>query len=317
MENPVNIPFVGFGDVLRYYRNKGGLSQEQLAEGICTRVYISQIEKNKQIPTLYMISAFSNKMGINLFDAYALIIEHNDFDTHSKIETLHEVINSCDDERLFELAKEYEALPGFSSGAPLQCIKHAFSLYYSNVLHDYDKSIAYATEGLAVSGVPDAEMKPTPMLSVTDLNLLLVKSVDLCRSGKREEGRKYLEYLYECVRLRLTQNRYIANRNLRFDINLFALVTFNICEFFPNDIGNNMVILEQTISLLYDHRNSNMQGELQLYEARYLYEMGDLEAARDCFNAGYYLLVRQKNRADAEACARQILKERFEILKQA
>ena len=317
MENPVNIPFVGFGDVLRYYRNKGGLSQEQLAEGICTRVYISQIEKNKQIPTLYMISAFSNKMGINLFDAYALIIEHNDFDTHSKIETLHEVINSCDDERLFELAKEYEALPGFSSGAPLQCIKHAFSLYYSNVLHDYDKSIAYATEGLAVSGVPDAEMKPTPMLSVTDLNLLLVKSVDLCRSGKREEGRKYLEYLYECVRLRLTQNRYIANRNLRFDINLFALVTFNICEFFPDDIGNNMVILEQTISLLYDHRNSNMQGELQLYEARYLYEMGDLEAARDCFNAGYYLLVRQKNRADAEACARQILKERFEILKQA
>ncbi len=317
MENPVNIPFVGFGDVLRYYRNKGGLSQEQLAEGICTRVYISQIEKNKQIPTLYMISAFSNKMGINLFDAYALIIEHNDFDTHSKIETLHEVINSCDDERLFELAKEYETLPGFSSGAPLQCIKHAFSLYYSNVLHDYDKSIAYATEGLAVSGVPDAEMKPTPMLSVTDLNLLLAKSVDLCRSGKREEGRKYLEYLYECVRLRLTQNRYIANRNLRFDINLFALVTFNICEFFPDDIGNNMVILEQTISLLYDHRNSNMQGELQLYEARYLYEMGDLEAARDCFNAGYYLLVRQKNRADAEACARQILKERFEILKQA
>ncbi len=317
MENPANMPFVGFGDVLRYYRNKGGLSQEQLAEGICTRVYVSQIEKNKQIPTLYMISAFSNKMGINLFDAYALIIEHNDFDTHSKIETLHEVINSCDDERLFELAKEYETLPGFSSGAPLQCIKHAFSLYYSNVLHDYDKSIAYATEGLAVSGVPDADMKPTPMLSVTDLNLLLVKSVDLCRSGKREEGRKYLEYLYECVRLRLTQNRYIANRNLRFDINLFALVTFNICEFFPDDIGNNMVILEQTISLLYDHRNSNMQGELQLYEARYLYEMGDMEAARDCFNAGYYLLVRQKNRADAEACARQILKERFEILKQA
>ena len=315
MENPVNIPFVGFGDVLRYYRNKEGLSQEQLAEGICTRVYISQIEKNKQIPTLYMISAFSNKMGINLFDAYALIIEHNDFDTHSKIETLHEVINSCDDERLFKLAKEYEPLPGFSCGAPFQCIKYAFSLYYSNVLHDYDKSIACATEGLAVSGVPDADMKPTPMLSVTDLNLLLVKSVDLCRSRKREEGRKYLEYLYECVQLRLTQNRYIANRNLRFDINLFALVTFNICEFFPNDIENNMKILEKAISLLYDHRSSNMQGELQLYEARYLYEMGDLEGAHDCFNAGYYLLVRQKSREIAEETAREILEERFEKLK--
>ena len=315
MENPVNPPFVGFGDVLRYYRTKEGLSQEQLAEGICTRVYISQIEKNKQIPTLYMISAFSNKMGVNLFDAYALIIDHNDFETHKKIEILNEAINAHDDELLFRLAKEYSALPGFSSGAPLQLIKYAYSIYYSNVLKDYDKSIPYATEGLQVSGVPDANMTPTPMLSITDLCLLMAKSVDLCRSGRQEEGRKYLEYMHECVRLRLTQNRYIANRNLRFDINLFSLVTFNICEFFPDDIENNMKILEKTISLLYDHRSSNMQGELQLYEARYLYETGDMEGARDCFNAGYYLLVRQKSREAAEETAREILEERFEKLK--
>ena len=116
MENPVNTPFVDFGDVLRYYRTKAKLSQEQLAEGICTRVYISQIEKNKQIPTLYMVSAFSSRMGVNLFDAYALIIEHNDFDTHKKIEALNEAIGSYDNRRLYELAREYEALPGFSSG---------------------------------------------------------------------------------------------------------------------------------------------------------------------------------------------------------
>ena len=110
MENTGNTPFVDFGDVLRYYRTKAKLSQEQLAEGICTRVYVSEIEKNKQIPTLYMISAFSNKMGINLFDAYGLIIEHNDFDTHNKIELLNEAIHDCDDKRVYELAKEYAAL---------------------------------------------------------------------------------------------------------------------------------------------------------------------------------------------------------------
>ena len=317
MENPANTPFVDFGDVLRYYRTKEGLSQEQLAEGICTRVYVSQIEKNKQIPTLYMISAFSNKMGINLFDAYALIIEHNDFDTHKKIETLNEAINDYDDQRLFELAKEYESLPGFSSGVPLQCIKHAYALYYSNVKEDYEKSVAYATEGLAVSGHTDDDMTPTPMLSVVDLCLLLVKSVDLCRNRKMEEGRKYFEYLHECTRLRLIQNRYIANRNLRFDINLFALTAFNVCEFFPDDVENNLKILDETLDLLYDHRNSNMQGELQLYKARYLHDRGDAEGARECFLAGYYMLACQKNRAAADERARKILKERFEILKQA
>lgn len=315
MENTGNTPFVDFGDVLRYYRNKAKLSQEQLAEGICTRVYISQIEKNKQIPTLYMISAFSKKMGVNLFDAYALIIEHNDFDTHKKIEQMDAALAAYDDNQVYALAKEYAALPGFSSGAPLQSIKYAFSLYYSNVLHDYTKSIACATEGLAVSGVPDADMTPTPMLSVMDLCLLLGKSVDLCRSGQMEEGRKYLEYMHECIRLRLTENRYIANRNLRFDINLFAKITFNICEFFPDENENNMKILEKAIDLLYDHRSSNMQGELQLYEARYLYEMGDLEGAHDCFHAGYYLLARQKSREAAEESAKEILGDRLEKLR--
>ena len=56
METSSNTPFVNFGDVLRYYRNRDGLSQEQLAEGICTREYIGLIEKNKKIPTLYITS---------------------------------------------------------------------------------------------------------------------------------------------------------------------------------------------------------------------------------------------------------------------
>lgn len=315
MENTGNTSFVGFGDVLRYYRTKEKLSQEQLAEGVCTRVYVGQIEKNKQIPTLYMISAFSNKMGINLFDAYALIIEHNDFDTHKKIEKLNDAINSYDDQRLYELAKEYETLPGFSCGVPLQCIKHAFALYYSNVLEDYKKSVAYATEGLAISGHSEIDMSLTSTLSVIDLCLLLVKSVDLCRDSKKEEGRKHFEYLHECTRQRLVQNRYIANRNRRFDINLFAITAFNICEFFADDITNNLKILDETIDLLHDYKCSNMQAELQLYKARYLYDQGNMEQAHDFFHAGYYLLACQNSRAAADERALDILKERFEELK--
>ncbi len=315
MENPVLTPFADFGDVLRYYRNKEGLSQAQLAEGICTRMYISQIEQNKQIPTLYMVSAFSNRMGVNLFDAYALVTEHNDFDTHRKIETLHEAINAEDGNRIYELAEEYSSMPGFSGGVPLQCIKHAFALYYSNVLHDYEKSIAYATEGLEVSGVPDADMTPTPMLSVVDLCLLLAKSVDLCRHELLDEGRKYLEYLHECARLRLTQSRYIANRNRRFDINLFALTTYNICVFFPDETEKNLKLLEKTIGLLYDHRCSDLQGELQLYQARYLYDTGEMRRARNCFYAGYYLLACQRTEEEAEEDARDILEERLDKLR--
>ena len=315
MESFVNTPFVNFGDVLRYYRTKSGLSQEQLAEGICAREYVGLLEKNKKIPTIYMISAFSSKMGVNLFDAYALIIEHNDFETHQKIEELDEAIKAKEIDRLYELATEYASQPGFSEGVPRQCIMYAFSLYYSNARADYEKSVEYASEGLAVSGQPNADMEPTPMLSIIDMCLLLVKSVNLCRSNRLEEGRKYLEFLHDCARLRFTQNRYIANRNRRFDINLFALTTFNICEFFPDDIENNLKILEESIGLLNEYECSNMQPELLLYKARYLYELGELDKARNCFNAGYYLMVCDGSPESAEEDARMIVEDRFDVLK--
>ena len=315
MDSAGNTPFVDFGDVLQYYRNREGLSQGQLAEGICTRVYVSQIEQNKQIPRLHIIAAFSNRLGVNLFEVYAMILEHNDFDTHKKIEKLNEAIAGYDDKRVYELAKEYASLPGFSGGVPLQFIKYAYCLYYANVLHDYGETVSCATEGLSVSGVPDACMTPTAMLSVIDLCLLLVKSVNLCRNGKLEEGRKHLEYLHECARLRLTQNKYIANRNLRFDINLFTKTTFNICVFFPDDTVRNKMILEETIMLLQDHKCTRKQSELLLYKARYLYDTGEMDNARDCFRAGYYLLVCRKSRQIAEEYARDILEERLDKLR--
>ncbi len=304
--------------MLRYYRNEKSCSQEQLAEGICSREYVSLVEKNKKIPTLYMVAAFSSRLGINLFDAYALILQHNDFETHKRIEILNDAISRHDDRSLFELASEYALLPGFSSGIPLQCIKHAFSLYYANVLRDYEKAVACASEGLAVSGRPGPEMQPTPMLSIVDLCLLLAKSVNLCRIRRFDEGRKYLEYLQECARLRIVQNYYIANRNRRFDINLFAVTTFNICEFFPDDAVHNMKILEKAIRLLRDYECSNMQSELLLYKARYLYDLGDCPAAKNCFCAGYYLLACRYSREDADEEALDILGDsRFAALRQA
>ena len=44
-----NDEFQSFGETLLYYRKKEGFSQEQLAEGICSREYIGQIEKGKKI----------------------------------------------------------------------------------------------------------------------------------------------------------------------------------------------------------------------------------------------------------------------------
>ena len=310
-----NHDFQSFGDALLYYRKKEGLSQEQLSEGICSREYIGQIEKGKKIPTLHIIHAFSLRMDVNLFDVYALIIHHTDFDTHLKIEQLDDIIYSRDDVHLYQTACQYADLPGFSHGVPYQHIMQAYAIYYSNVHKDYEKAIYYASEGLKVSGLNNLEREPFSTLANEDMCLLTAKAVALCRSGHFSEGRKHLEFLHECTKLRFIENRYIANRNRRFDINMFALTTYNICEFFQDDIESNLKLLDDSISLLDKHECSCYQSQLLLYKARYLYDQNKKAEAQNCFNAGYYLLICRKSQAEADECARDILKERYDSLK--
>ena len=85
MENNITI-----GEIIKHYRLQKHLSQEKLAQGICDRKYISHIELGKQIPTLDIVNQLSERLGINLYETYALMLRHHDIETHQKIEQLNQ-----------------------------------------------------------------------------------------------------------------------------------------------------------------------------------------------------------------------------------
>lgn len=55
------------GDTLRQLRKEKGLSQEDLAEGICSAVSISRIENGNQIPSQPILEALLEKLGTGLY----------------------------------------------------------------------------------------------------------------------------------------------------------------------------------------------------------------------------------------------------------
>lgn len=55
------------GDTLRELRKQKGLSQEDLAEGICSPVSISRIENGNQIPSQPVLEALLEKLGTGLY----------------------------------------------------------------------------------------------------------------------------------------------------------------------------------------------------------------------------------------------------------
>ncbi len=57
---------MNIGEKLYYYRNKIGLTQEQLAHGICSVSYLSKIENNKCDASPEVLELLVGKLGIPL-----------------------------------------------------------------------------------------------------------------------------------------------------------------------------------------------------------------------------------------------------------
>ena len=55
------------GDIIRSLRKKAHLSQEQLADGICSPVSISRIENGMQMPSGTVLEALLSRLGTSTY----------------------------------------------------------------------------------------------------------------------------------------------------------------------------------------------------------------------------------------------------------
>ncbi len=77
------------GQAIREFRRRYGITQGDLAAGICDQGLISRIEKGNVIPSSYLLVQFADRMGISVED----IINHSKFDN---VEYVNEVIHQVD-----------------------------------------------------------------------------------------------------------------------------------------------------------------------------------------------------------------------------
>lgn len=54
------------GQAIRELRQKMGLSQKELASGICNQAQISNIEKNNYTPSAMLLNQISTKLGVDM-----------------------------------------------------------------------------------------------------------------------------------------------------------------------------------------------------------------------------------------------------------
>lgn len=274
--------FAHIGEVISYIRKEQNISQAELADGICSREYIGQIEKGLKFPTTYMINQFCNKLDINIYDEYALLLQHGGYAQHQMIVAINEHISPEKGHKLLDLVTQYENSEVPIEGELLQTICYAKALYYGNIDKQIERALKYCLEGM-LTHYPDFTINgsfDSYRLSNIELNLLhclfnqyyRMGDISLCILGHK----KLLAYLSK----KLLTTSYIVHKKLHFELTVLALVSHNILicgqKYIP--FSELLDIIENSISLLKMYGYSENLPEL-LFDRTYLhYKLGDIAA---------------------------------------
>lgn len=286
--------YTNIGEIIKYYREKKHLSQEALAEGICAREYIGKIERNMSSPSIDMINQLSNKLEINLYDSYAMIIEHKNLETHFKITQLNEAIGQRNFEELWTLTQHFSEIDDFKDGIPFQFLKYSQALYYSMYLNNYPKSLECALEGLKQHFPSILSLNPTQCtLTNADLVLMQTIAVNLCRIDCLDQGLLYFNFLSHYLEHILSMNIYLVNRNKHFELNFLAHIAYNRFIFLADYNPSEIHFVDMALEILKKYYYSHMLPELLLCRTLLQCKSSDINNARQTYacahNSGIFL----------------------------
>ena len=295
----MNAEDVSFGKILKYYRTKLSLTQGELAEGICSRKYISRLEKDTQVPTLDMVNKLSNKLEVNIYDTYALILRHHNIETHIMIEKLNDNFSASCLKNLKPLIDEYSQLETFKTGEPFQILMYAQCQYYGQYENNPEKAIDIAVSTLT-QFFPNFMIESFDPLTLSncELTLLLSLAVNYCRTGKFESASIIYNLMVKYLHKVLHQSHYVINKNHHFEMSLYGLVIYNCFITFRKNGQFYEEEIDFILNLLRSSENSFNLTELLFMKAYICKSRNDNDAYNYFYNIarhyGMFLYSKQE-----------------------
>lgn len=272
------------GELICHYRKEKGLSQEELANEFCSRKIIYNIEKGFSQPTLEIIGYLSEKLGIDLVEAYGNVRKHKDLNTHLKYIELSRVINSGSQEELEKEIIKYINDDNFQDGEPKQLLCYAKSVLHG-ASFDFEKACEDSLEGIHVAHprYPKWDKEKETMSNV-DYALFLSNAVNLCRKECKDEGLVLLEEMESRVKGLVTSEEgdFIAKRP--YLIKIWCSCLYNQFVFADEFSEDFIERIDRAIEYQKRNQSVHMVPHLLLCKAAILMEKGKIQEALKNYN---------------------------------
>ncbi len=271
------------GQTIAYLRKLRKLTQQQLADGICTREYIRKLENGYNQPTIYIIDLLSQRLQEDIYNYHLSVERHNDIETHLKIQEINDIFASKNFELLIKIIQQYENLPTFKDGEALQIIYYSKAMceYYLN--DDYNKAIEYCIKGLNVYK-KNFNLNNWNKLLYSNVELRIINTVASCKcyNYDLENGIKMFYELLEHLNKYISGTLYSIRTKGHFHIILYTQVVYNLSNHLTKQEKYNeaLKIIDDAIDISLRTKYMDRYPYLLKNKFQLLYMLDNIEGAK-------------------------------------
>lgn len=273
------------GPIIKEKRLSIGLTQKELAEGICTDKYIYLIETKQRNPSVKMINKLSEKLKTDLFQYYQYLHFENPATVMEYKERFERHIQLSEIEKLKEAADEAAQLNVFQS-EPLSYDISIINHFYTGITEKNRENSIH--ELIYILQNEELEIDPLTFIN-GHVALSSIYQID----GQFEEARKILLVACELVKDKTDYARYhISYTNVL--ISLIALLYHN--ESYDKLINYSKKLL--TFQKKYNEYNRIYYAEF--YLAAGYFQKNKLAESKNQFTRSLQLISLFENEIDSK-----------------
>ncbi|WP_105617116.1 helix-turn-helix domain-containing protein [Vallitalea okinawensis] len=293
-----------FGNIVKELRQKKGLTQSQLAEGICTREYIYRVEKGQYVPSSLILESLSNKLSEDLSQYLLLSNYESPLDTQRVKKELENNLSHRNFKALKRTLKKASSINDFELVDNKQLL-----LWYKGIIafeetNDIEQSLLLFEEALSLTkdfisvdelfGVYCSLQEMRILNSVLNLYLNSDRFREAVRLGSR-----LIKTFKSCYTAR--NESFYVRLNYNLSYSLLYIREYEEALYFADE---GIRACNESVSppLL-------MLADLQYQKGRVLYKMKESESANKCFR--YAMTIYEMTNNKNFKKYKQLLKEYY------
>lgn len=275
-----------FGELLEQLRISNNMTQQQVADGVCTIRQYSRLEKGESNPRIDVLYGLSNKFHTNLYEFYNIHFCHESFEAYQCISDFGEIIRANDFNSISKIIQHMHSLQEFETGENFQTLCYAESLQLFFVEKDYIKAIEKCYQGLGMASFYDLQKTNKESKVYSNIELCLLNCI-ACNYGAISEFDKaniIFLILIDSIDYQMTFLPFESKRNVKFSRIFYENIIYNLSINYlnNNELDKAKFYTEKGIAYCIKENNMRFLPELYKLKSFILINLDEKSEVKEC-----------------------------------